>query len=98
MLGRIEKSFGHFNFAFMIIKAVIIDFDNTITTTDMSSLYAGLVGKREESERLDRLFLEGKLKGLTSLVERINFLSGLKLDQLTELIKDNDYLRAGAHE
>lgn len=80
----------------MKIKAAIIDFDGTLTTTDMSDLLARAVGKEKESAALNRLFWEGKLKGVAGLAQRINFLQGLGKDQFRRIIAENDYLRPGA--
>ncbi|MBP7017988.1 hypothetical protein KBB17_00610 [Candidatus Saccharibacteria bacterium] len=40
----------------MKAKAVVIDFDGTITTEDMSDLLAKTVGKQVESMELNRQF------------------------------------------
>jgi phosphoserine phosphatase len=82
----------------MNIQAAIIDFDGTIVTEDISDLLCDLVGKKEESEKLNQLFHEGKLQGLTGLIQRINFLTGLSLEQIQNVVKEKDYLRDGAKE
>ena len=82
----------------MDIKAVIIDFDGTITTQDMSSLLAAKAGKKEESERLNQLFHEGKLLGLTGLIRRINFLKGITIKDLESIVDEEDFIRQGALE
>lgn len=82
----------------MSVRAVIIDFDKTITTVDTSDILADLAGKRAESEALNKAFLEGKLDGLAGLVKRINFLKGISLDTIEDLIARNDFLRPGAYE
>jgi phosphoserine phosphatase len=66
----------------MNIRAAIIDFDGTIVTEDISDLLCDLVGKKAESEKLNRLFHEGKLQGLAGLIQRINFLTGLSLEDI----------------
>lgn len=82
----------------MEIKALIVDFDGTIVTEDISDILCGLVGKQEESRKLNQLFFEGKLKGLEGLIQRINFLEGLSLRQIQDAVSGNDYLRSGAKE
>lgn len=82
----------------MQIRAAIIDFDGTITTQDMSDVLADLVGKRAEGERLNKLFHEGKLDGLSGLVQRINFLKGVSVADLRAIVAQNDYLMPGAIE
>lgn len=82
----------------MRIKAVLIDFDKTITKEDMSDLLADRVGKHEEGERLNELFQEGKLPGLTGLIQRINFLQGMTVEEMRDMVSENDQLRKGAKE
>jgi phosphoserine phosphatase len=82
----------------MKIRAAIVDFDGTIVTEDISDELCGLVGKKEESRRLNQQFHEGKLFGLASLVQRINFLTGLSLAQIQAVVEKNQYLRPGARE
>ena len=82
----------------MKIKAIVVDFDGTITTSDVLSILCDLVGKREESENLNKLFNEGKLGGLEALVQRINFLKGLSVEQIRSVVSENDYLQRGALE
>ncbi len=81
-----------------MVKALIIDFDGTIVTEDIMDLLCGLAGKKADSERLNQLFHEGKLNGLTGLIQRINFLTGLSLKQIQTVVDENDYLRDGATE
>jgi phosphoserine phosphatase len=82
----------------VVIQALIIDFDGTLVTKDLTDMLSGLVNKTEESRELDHLFHTGKLKGLEGLVRRINFLSGISLEQIREATTKNDYLRVGARE
>jgi phosphoserine phosphatase len=82
----------------MNIQAAIIDFDGTIVTEDISDLLCDLVGKKAESEKLNRLFHEGKLQGLAGLIQRINFLTGLSLEEIQGVVNKNNYLRDGAKE
>ncbi|HVQ44344.1 MAG TPA: HAD family phosphatase [Candidatus Saccharimonadia bacterium] len=80
----------------MHIRAAIIDFDKTLTTADMSDLLAETVGKKAESQQLNQLFQNGKLRGLNGLVQRVNFLTGLSIDQLEAFAEQHDCLRPGA--
>ncbi|HEX3082115.1 MAG TPA: HAD-IB family phosphatase [Candidatus Saccharimonadia bacterium] len=82
----------------MTIRAMILDFDGTLVTADISDILAGLAGKQAESEELNRLFHGGQLRGLEGLVRRINFLSGLPVAELKQAVAENDFLRPGAHE
>src|SRR6185436_571127 len=81
----------------MQIRAIIVDFDGTLVTEDISDILAELAGKRAESEELDKQFREGKLTGLTGLIRRINFLSGMSLETIKAALKD-EYIRKGAFE
>lgn len=82
----------------MKIRAVIVDFDGTITTEDILSLLCNLVGKKEESQKINDLFIEGKISGLAGLVQRINFLKGMSLEQIRKVVSKNYFLQKGAVE
>jgi len=82
----------------MQIRAALIDFDKTLTTEDMSDLLAEKVGKKAESEQLNHLFQTGRLKGVTGLIRRVNFLEGLSLDELEAFVNEHPCLRPGAEE
>ena len=82
----------------MIIKALVIDFDGTIATRDLTDMLSELVGKAEESQELERLYQTGQLKGLQGLVKRINFLSGVSVQQIRTALAKDDFLRPGAVE
>lgn len=82
----------------MPIRAMILDFDGTLVTEDLTDLLCELAGKKEESQRLKQLFHEGKLKGLDGLIQRINFLKGISFEQIEAVVAEQDYLRAGARK
>lgn len=58
-------------------QALLLDFDGTLVTRDMLSEATDLVGKKAESELLDRQFQSGQLPGLSALIARINLLKGV---------------------
>ena len=82
----------------MQIKAIVIDFDGTIVTDDILIILSDLVGKRKESEEINNAFHKNQAKGLGGLVERINFLKGLSVEQIQNVISKDDYLQNGAFE
>lgn len=82
----------------MKIKAIVIDFDGTITTEDFLSILCDLVGKKDESEKLNRLFHGGKINGMDSLIERINFLKGLSVERIKDVVSENYFLQKGTQE
>jgi phosphoserine phosphatase len=82
----------------MEIKAALIDFDGTIVNTDILDIVCGLVGKEEESRKINEEFYAGKRRGLSPLIERINFLSGISTEQIKEKLSENDYLIKGVKE
>lgn len=81
-----------------MIKAVLIDFDGTIVTKDILDVVCGIVGKEEESDKINKDFHAGKLTGLAPLATRINFLKGVNVAQITEKLSENPYLMQGAKE
>jgi phosphoserine phosphatase len=82
----------------VVIQALVIDFDGTLVTKDLTDMLAGLVNKKEESRQLDQLFHSGELSGLEGLIQRINFLSGVSLEQIRSSVSKDDFLRAGTRE
>lgn len=82
----------------MKIKAVLSDFDGTIVTKDILDVVCGIVGKEEESRRINKEFLAGEIKGHLSLITRVNFLKGVTTKQIYQKLFANDYLRFGAKE
>lgn len=82
----------------MKIKALLLDFDGTIVSKDMLSEVIDIVGKKEESEKIDELFQSGELLGLSALVERINLLKNTSVDRIKEKVKEDLSLMDGARE
>lgn len=81
-----------------MIKVVLSDFDGTLVTHDILDVVCGIVGKEEESDRLNKEFQAGLRPGLPTIIERINFLKGVGLSQIKERIDQNPYLMNGAAE
>lgn len=82
----------------MTIRAVIIDFDNTIVSVDLSDVLCAMAGKEKESEQLKNDFFEGRSKGLEGLIQRVNFLEGLSMHDIQRDLAGGKYLRPGARE
>lgn len=57
-----------------MIKAVLLDFDGTLVYKDILDVACRIVGKEEESKKINQDYLNGKITGQTSLIKRINFL------------------------
>ncbi len=74
-----------------MIKAVIFDLDETLTTRDMLDWACELVEMAEENEQIKK----HPSAGLGALINRINLLSGLKVDQLNSELTKTNYLRTG---
>lgn len=81
-----------------MIKAALLDLDCTLTTKDISTVLAEMVGKSAESHQLDLDFQRGVSKGLSGLIKRINLLQGLTIAQIQEHLAAGNYLRLGAQE
>lgn len=81
-----------------MIKAVLHDFDGTLVTHDILDVVCGIVGKEEESDKLNKEFQAGLRPGLSTIIERINFLKGVSLFQIREKLDQNSYLMEGASE
>lgn len=79
-------------------KALFLDFDGTLVTRDMLSEVIDLVGKKEESERIDHDFQTGKIQGLEGLIARINLLQGVSIDQIQAKVREDLALMSGARE
>ena len=82
----------------MEVKAVLIDFDGTIVNKDVLDVVCGIAGKEEESKKINEEFHAGKRKGLSPLIERINFLRGISTEQINDKLIENDYLIKGVKE
>jgi phosphoserine phosphatase len=81
-----------------MLKAVLLDFDGTLVNKDILDVVCGIVGKEEESDKINKDFHSGKLSGLTPLISRINFLKGVTLSQITQKLDEDAYLIPGAKE
>lgn len=81
-----------------MVKAVLLDFDGTLVYKDILDVVCGIVGKEEESYRINREFHVGKLTGLEPLMQRINFLKGVSLEQIQQKLDEEAYLMDGAKE
>lgn len=81
-----------------MIKAVLLDFDGTLVTEDILDVICEIVGKRKESEQINREFHAGTRPGLDALITRINFLNGVSQDQINSKLAQNSYLMPGAKE
>ncbi len=81
-----------------MIKVAILDFDGTLVTKDILDLVCGIVGKEEESRKINKEFHQGKRDGLSSLIQRINFLRGVTLHHIEQKLCENLYLMKGAQE
>ncbi|MDP2788544.1 MAG: haloacid dehalogenase-like hydrolase [bacterium] len=77
-------------------KVCLLDFDGTLVSEDILTLLCGIAGKLEESEKLNDAFNRGELKGVGSLVSRINLLTGITKSQIVDLLNKNNYLMPGA--
>lgn len=81
-----------------MIKAVIVDFDGTLVEKDILDIVCGIVGKEDESKKINEEFHSGKRQGLHALVERINFLKGVTNQDIKKKLDENTYLSKGAKE
>jgi HAD superfamily phosphoserine phosphatase-like hydrolase len=81
-----------------MIKAVLLDFDGTLVSKDILDVICGITGKEKESEVLKEQYFAGEKHGLTTLIERINFLSGVSLAQIDKQLNENTYLLPNAKE
>ena len=82
----------------MKLKALLCDFDGTLVTKDILDIVCGIVGKEDESKKLNKDFFEGKISGRESLIKRINLIQGVSIDQISQVLSKKDYLRKGAKE
>lgn len=78
------------------IRVAILDFDGTIVNEDLTTLLAGINGKRDESDALNRAFQQGRLSGITGLIERTRLLAGVPLSKVDEVLQGLDCLMPGA--
>ena len=82
----------------MSLKIFLSDFDGTLVSRDILDIICGIVGKEEESRKLNQDFIAGKLEGLPTLKKRINFLRGVTVREIYKKLDENNYLLQGAKE
>jgi len=80
----------------MKIEAMLIDFDGTVVNKDLLDVVCGIVGKAERSHEINVEYHQGKWAGISALIERINFLKGVSLSQIDEVLEKESYLMDGA--
>ncbi len=79
-------------------KIFLFDFDGTLVTEDILDVVCDIVGKKEESKRINSDVVSGKVTGLKPLCSRINFLNGVTYQQIKNKLNENNYLRTGVIE
>lgn len=79
-------------------KIFLFDFDGTLVTEDILDVVCDIVGKKEESIKINKNVINGKVTGLKPLCTRINFLKGVTYEQIREKLNENNYLRPGVVE
>lgn len=79
-----------------MVKAVILDFDGTLVNNDILDVLCSIVGKENESKKINEEFYAGKCDGLSSLITRINFLRGVSLSQIETKLSEEPYVMKGA--
>ena len=79
-------------------KLFIFDFDGTLVKEDILDIICEIVGKKEESQDINNKFINGELKGLKPLCDRINFLKNVSSIEIEEKLNKNNYLRPGTIE
>ena len=79
------------------MKAFLSDLDGTLTHpgTDIIDELCAIVGKKAESEASNLDFLEGRRRGVDTLVERVTFLDGLPLSLVHGNLSTGQYLQQG---
>ncbi len=79
-------------------KIFLFDFDGTLVTEDILDVVCDIVGKKEESRKINEGVINGTKHGLQPLCQRINFLKGVSSQQIKAKLDDNNYLRTGVIE
>lgn len=82
----------------MKIKAILIDFDGTVVSTDILDVICGIVGKEKKSKKINEEYYKGIRSGRSSLITRINFLKGVTRKQIQKKLSENDFLMRGAEK
>lgn len=80
----------------MIKKLFLSDFDGTLVSRDILDLICGIAGKEEESRAINEEFINGRIDGLSALRQRVDFLTGISLEQINTLLDKEQYLITGA--
>lgn len=79
-------------------KIFLFDFDGTLVTEDILDVVCDIVGKKEESIKINEGVINGTVTGLVPLCTRINFLKGVSYQQIKDKLNENNYLRDGVVE
>ena len=79
-------------------KIFLFDFDGTLVTEDILDVVCDIVGKKEESRKINEGVINGTKQGLQPLCERINFLKGITYEEIKNKLNENNYLRDGVKE
>lgn len=79
-------------------KIFLFDFDGTLVTEDILDVICDIVGKKDESRKINDDVINGTKKGLKPLCDRINFLKGVTYKQIKDKLDENNYLRDGVKE
>ena len=79
-------------------KIFLFDFDGTLVTEDMLDVACDIVGKKEESRKINEGVINGTKHGLEPLCQRINFLQGVSYMQIKKKLDEENYLQNGAKE
>jgi phosphoserine phosphatase len=82
----------------MAKKLFLSDFDGTLVKKDILDVVCGIVDKEEESYNLNFEFIQGKRDGLPTLKRRIDFLKGVSLNHIFDILRKNSYLMKGVKE
>lgn len=82
-----------------MIKIFIFDFDGTLTTQDMLDEVCDIVGKKEESIKINYDVINGNKKEIIpALCQRVNFLKGVTTKEINDKLSKKNYLRDGVKE
>lgn len=79
-------------------KIFLFDFDGTLVTDDILDVICDIVGKKEESQKINEEVINGKVSSLEPLCQRINFLQGVSYMQIKKKLDEENYLQNGAKE
>ena len=79
-------------------KIFLFDFDGTLVTEDILDVVCDIVGKKEESKRINEDVIAGRKTGLQPLCQRINFLKGVTYKMIESKLNENNYLRDGVKD